>query len=373
MRTTRKTPGRAAAWHPEVVRAKVTREVVVAREEEAFIGAVFEGGLWTFDGGQEMLAAGVRIASAYNTRASVDPQLTRRGKAAWRTWRSRDGGVTWKGDAEVFACADAIGKLAQGAPGFGDERFDSRDEDVLLAANTLFHQGADVAVLHGSRDRGRSWQGPVWVQGLSPATGRSCGQSSTCLRGDGSMLIFLTSTHPGGRCRPCVIESADLAGRRSLLSYLPADRDFDRVYPAPAALPDGRIVVAVTQKPADSVGHTLLFISGDDGRSWEFLGRANDAGEPAHLLPLRDGRLALTYGLPLPPYRICARLSEDAGVTWGPERVLREGGGSADLGSLRSAQGPDGAVVTVYQWNNAGERGGYRGGRRYLAATHWHP
>lgn len=360
-------------WHRETVRARVEDEVVVARDEGAFIGAVFEGGLWAFDGGREMLAAGVHIPSAYNSRTSVDPQLTRRGKASWRTWRSLDGGRRWKAGAEIFSYAGVVGKLAQGAQGFGPNRADPLDRNVILAAQSVFYMNADIVVLHLSRDLGRSWEGPVWAQSLAPSTGKSYGQSSTCLRADGSLLLFLTSTHPGGRCRPCVIESADIAGRRSLLSYLPNERDFERIFPSPAVLPGGRTVVAVTQKGVESAGHTLLFASDDDGRSWQSLGRANDAGEPAHLLALRDGRLALTYGFPLPPYRICARLSEDGGATWGSELVVHEGGGSADLGSLRSAQRLDGAVVTVYQWNNADEKGSFRGGRRYLAATHWRP
>ncbi len=361
----------AAAFYPETVRARVEEETIVARQEDAWIGGVFEGGLWSFDRGREMLAAGLCSPCAYNSRSSVDAQLVRRGGAAWKTWRSLDGGRRWRPGADIFTYADAVAALARGAPEFPGGRANPADPNVLLTANGLFYMNAEIVVLHLSRDRGRTWQGPVWVRSLSPSTPRNYGQSSACLRGDGAMLLFLTGSHPGGRCRTCVLEATDLAGRRSLLSYLPQDRDFDRVHPSPVTLDDGRIVLAVTEKPAESAGHTRLYLSPDDGRSWQFLGRPNDVGDPAHLLRLCDGRLLLSYATPLPPYRICARLSEDGGATWGPEQVVREGGGSADLGSLRSAQRPDGAVVTVYQWNNAGEKGSFRGGRRHLAATHW--
>lgn len=363
----------AATWYPEAARARVEDEVVVARDEDAFIGAVFEGGLWAFDDGREMVAAGVSIPSTYKSRASVDPQLTRRGKAVWRTWRSADGGRKWKAGTDIFAYAETVGKLAEGVSGFTGGSVDPRDADLIVTAQSLYYMNADIVVMHLSRDRGRNWEGPSWMKSLSPSTSKSYGQPSTCLRADGSMLIFLTSTHPGGRCRPCVLESSDPAGRWSLLSYLPQDRDFDRIFPSGAALADGRIALAVTQKGVESAGHTLLYVSEDDGRSWQALGRANDVGEPAHLLALRDGRLALTYGVALPPCRICARLSEDGGATWGPELVVREGGGSGDLGSPRSVQRPDGEIVTVYQWNNAGEPASSRGGRRYIAATHWRP
>ena len=49
-----------------------------------------------------------------------------------------------------------------------------------------------------------------------------------------------------------------------------------------------------------------------------------------------------------------ARFSADAGKTWGPELVLRDGlqsaNGSPDLGYPRLFQRPDGKLVAVYFW-----------------------
>lgn len=42
------------------------------------------------------------------------------------------------------------------------------------------------------------------------------------------------------------------------------------------------------------------------------------------VLRLRDGRICIPYG-DRRKLRICARLSEDGGKTWGPERILRTG------------------------------------------------
>jgi len=42
-------------------------------------------------------------------------------------------------------------------------------------------------------------------------------------------------------------------------------------------------------------------------------------GNPPHLIRLRDGRLAVTYGYRSPPYGIRARLSADEGQTWSRE------------------------------------------------------
>ena len=50
---------------------------------------------------------------------------------------------------------------------------------------------------------------------------------------------------------------------------------------------------------------------------------------------MRDGRIACVYGYRLPPFGLRARLSEDGGRTWGREIVLRDDGGSWDLGYPR--------------------------------------
>ena len=68
-----------------------------------------------------------------------------------------------------------------------------------------------------------------------------------------------------------------------------------------------------------------------------------------------------------PPFGIRARLSGDRGRTWGEEIVLRADGGGRDLGYPRSAQRPDGRIVTVYYFHDE------PAGDRYIAATIWDP
>ncbi|MEZ4734375.1 MAG: sialidase family protein [Caldilineaceae bacterium] len=59
---------------------------------------------------------------------------------------------------------------------------------------------------------------------------------------------------------------------------------------------------------------------------------------------------------------ISAKLSNDDGATWGEEIILRADGGNHDIGYPRTVQRPDGAIVTVYYYNDEAED-------RYLAAT----
>ena len=82
---------------------------------------------------------------------------------------------------------------------------------------------------------------------------------------------------------------------------------------------------------------------------------------------LQDGRLCLVYGFRDEPYGIRARISTDDGITWGDELVLRDDGGSHDIGYPRTVQRPDGVMVSAYYYNDKAD------GERYIAATLWSP
>ena len=90
-------------------------------------------------------------------------------------------------------------------------------------------------------------------------------------------------------------------------------------------------------------------------------------GNPPSLLRLADGRLCLTSGIRTRPYRIQARLSSDQGKTWSDPIVLRDDGGAADVGYVRSIIRPDGKIVAVYYYNDRSSPD------RYIAATIWEP
>lgn len=343
----------------------------VACSATDYIGHPFEGGLWSFNGGRELLVAALRRPCSYDTRDSVDPAAIRRGRAVWTTWRSVDGGVSWCEDSVLADVADIVARIERGEDELQQSDLSVSGDTVLLALLTIAYDGRKLPVLFASCDGGHSWKGPSVIKGMPHECPDGYAQSSYCVRSDGARLVFMTTTHPNNRAHPCVFLFEGFVSHCILLSNLPQHSEMERVFPSPAMLADGRVVVAVTERMSESPGHTLMYGSGDGGRTWEYLSRANDIGTPAHLLALSDGRLLLTYGFPLPPYRLVARLSDDGGVTWSDEMVLCEGGGSPDLGSARSIERYDGAIVTLYQWNDAGDDVAFRGGRRYLAALVW--
>jgi hypothetical protein len=106
---------------------------------------------------------------------------------------------------------------------------------------------------------------------------------------------------------------------------------------------------------------TEVYFSDDAGRTWDFLSRVNDFGSPGSMVQLPDGRLVMVYGYRLMPSGIRAKVSDDEGRTWGPELIVRDDGGSWDLGYPNAWVTDDGKVGVIYYFNSkddpvAGER-----------------
>jgi hypothetical protein len=78
--------------------------------------------------------------------------------------------------------------------------------------------------------------------------------------------------------------------------------------------------------------------SDDRGRTWSRPEPNGIVGYPPHLLQLTDGRLLCTYGVRRPEHSICAVLSEDEGLGWRLDAVLRlrDDLPSSDLGQRSS-------------------------------------
>jgi hypothetical protein len=90
------------------------------------------------------------------------------------------------------------------------------------------------------------------------------------------------------------------------------------------------------------------------------------------MIQLTDGRLVLTWGWRMEPYGIRAWISEDDAATWSDPIILREGGGTNDVGYPRTVQRSDGKVVTVYYYNDPPDETGTIADR-YIGATIWQP
>src|SRR5690606_13839045 len=112
----------------------------------------------------------------------------------------------------------------------------------------------------------------------------------------------------------------------------------------------------------------------DGGRTWHWKSRLNDWGAPADLVPMADGRVVAVYGYRNPPRPgIRYRVSEDGGTTWGTEFILRDDGGSWDLGYPRVIEIEPGKLLSTYYINLKNDRIDVNGGVRHIACTTFRP
>ncbi len=103
--------------------------------------------------------------------------------------------------------------------------------------------------------------------------------------------------------------------------------------------------------------------STDGGKTfkWESMGFQ---GHPLNALRLKDNRVLLTYGYRHKPYGIRARIlnPECTDFATAPEFVLREDGGTTDIGYSWPTQLDDGRILVVYYFNQDN-------GTRHIAGT----
>jgi hypothetical protein len=136
--------------------------------------------------------------------------------------------------------------------------------------------------------------------------------------------------------------------------------------PALARLSNGRLVAILRSGEPGNYQYLHRAFSDDQGYTWHSLEQTPMWGHPAHVLTLPDGRLVCAYGYRRPPYGVRACLSLDGGQTWDMqyEVVLRDDGGSRDLGYPCTARLNDGTLLTVYYIHG-------EDGTRHIAGTHW--
>ena len=341
--------------------------IIIYRNEAEFCSWPFNAGMWRA-GSDEIVVGFMNIACDY----SYPAQLSHRRVETFgniSAVRSTDGGRTW-GERDVVADNNKLNEELQYAPPAKYETpGDFTNPDTLLACWSTPNSGEpDIkAWIKRSEDGGRSW-GPAV---LLPDCGipRYQGRPSYVVREDGTILLFLTAqpeTDPHDR--PVVFSSKDGGCDWALHSYMPGSSLYRVICPSPALLPDGTILTAVRCKPSMTSAFNELYASDDGGLTWRFMNRINEQGDTCDLIRLQDGRLFIVYGYRRPPFGIRAKISEDNGQTWGPELVLRDDGGSLDLGYPRCLQLADGTIVASYYFNDA-DTSRPTGGTRYIGGT----
>jgi hypothetical protein len=371
MRNTDKNTAVIKTFHPPRS-AKNPDTAIVYRREDEFASHPYVAGFWE-------TAAGHLIANFSTRKVNYggDPDnlshnnLGRNTGTRGVTVLSEDRGRTWK---EIDYPANSIsgGPSEDGSDSMAEiAPLDFLNKNVLIANSSSGFSPTSRAFVRVSKDAGRTWSRSfsLPLDGLQ-ALGAI---NSSLVRPDGRCLLFMFEvSQDGWNRRPLVYRSTDDGTSFHFLSFItPKEDPFAAgtgeswkklpyafgghrwFYPRGYMLPNGRIL-CVLRCQRDPTGDlwTELYKSDDGGQTWQFLSRVNDFGAPGSLVQMGDGRLVIVYGYRLPPFGIRAVVSEDEGVTWGPEIIVRDDGGSWDLGYPNAWLVEPGKVGAIYYFNS---------------------
>jgi len=284
--------------------------------------------------------------------------------------RSRDDGETWTKEPEPIH-AHSMG-------GSQDPCMTQLSDGAILCASylwTLLPPESDQGVgqagqrygfgggyLMRSTDGGHSWEGPI----LPPAVPGSealdplgrplpAFNRGAMLEGTDGLLYWVVASRAGGR--------DDTPTAAHLL--VSRDKGSSWEYRCPVAVDDavGFNETCLVETPAGDLvafirtqnleGRTVVARSKDRGRSFAAWTDAGFYGFPHDCRHLPDGRALLVYGYRREPCGVRARIlnAECADYAQTEEFVIRDDGGTGDLGYPWIQVLPDGRAWVVYYFN----------------------
>lgn len=365
---------------------------------DEYAGWPFMHGLWK-NGADELLLAFKRTRVSYGDANDIHhDRLTVKATSETVVAKSSDKAKTWQTDDMVKLWDFTTSETEAGArprslagllPLGG---VDFADPDVLIAGSSTPTYGLTEARpwIRVSTDGGSSWLPPILLDNENfPAVS---GNGSSMVRADGVSLLFLTAISVDGWIRrPMVYAYSEEAMTWRFLSMITPKRDDGAAdgnwtagslrfgghrwfYPRGIQTIGGKLLCSLRcQRDPRGIMWTEIYESDDGGRTWGFLSRVNDWGAPGDITQMRDGRTACVYGYRLPPFGIRARISEDGGRTWESEIVLRDDGGSWDLGYPRVIELEPGTLFAAYYFNRKDDPVQANGGVRHIAQTVFKP
>lgn len=333
--------------------------VVVYRRAGDFAGWPANNGIWSW--GDEIVVGfvvgGLRFLEGEDHPIDPDkPELT-------RFARSLDGGRTWSIENASFE--DEHGN--QPAPVERTEPVDFSHPDFAMRLR-MNNTPPGHSRIYYSHDRCRSWDGPYKL----PLFGQKeiMARTDYLVNGSHDAMAFVTSAKQNGdEGRVFCTRTRDGGQSWDFVSWIGSEPKGFAIMPATVRI-EGKQLLTILRRQEGTEHWLDSYRSMDNGQTWGLVqGRlastGGSEGNAASLTRLRDGRLAIAYGVRAEPFGIRARISEDGGATWGDEIMLRGDAGCWDLGYPATVQRSDGKLVTVYYYNDAPE------GERYIAATIW--
>ena len=289
--------------------------------------------------------------------------------------RSKDGGETWTIEKPLSLRPPPGGKMAgvpteDGGNAATDNTaaIDFKHPDFALTAR-MMDKDTGPSRFYYSYDRGKTWRGPFHLPTFG--TKGILARTDYIVDGPRTMTMFVSAALDTGKeGNVLCLRTTDggITWNKVGVVSMPGNKGFS-IMPASLRLSASTLVSAIRRKEGNE--NFIEFARSDDnGINWKTVSRitpqnTGNSGNPASMVRLKDGRICAIYGHRAVPYSIRARITEDEGVTWGDELILRQDGGDRDLGYTRTIVRPDGKLVTAYYFNDSSDT------ERYIAATIW--
>jgi len=325
------------------------KHVIVYKQPGRFCGWPANNGIWSW--GNEIV---VGFHLGYY-KASENHHSIARDKPNERVLaRSLDGGENWK-----LEKPKGLNSKKEPVPCPGGIDFTHPDFAMTCRGQKFWF----------SYDRCKSWQGPYKL----PEFGQKkiMARTDYIVNGQNDCLIFLTASKTNGKeGRPFCARTIDGGKTLNFVSWIGPEPEGFSIMPSTVRTSKKQLVSAIRRKEK-GLGFIDVYVSNDNGQSWELLSKLANTGKrggnPPSMVRLRDGRIAATYGYRSKPYGIRAKISRDNGKTWGSEIHLRDDGRTWDLGYCRTVKRPDGKLVTAYYYTTK------KNPQQHIAATIWDP
>lgn len=348
-------------WGPQQIQSEHS---VVFKKDGHFAGWPANNGIWNW--GNEIV---VGFTLGYHKDNPNGHTIDGNQPQVPRFARSLDGGRTWK--IEIPSYLNKEGKEATPKP--CEESIDFKHPDFAMQFRMV---GSNHGYSHfyWSNDRCKTWHGPFQL----PTFDRKgiFARTDYEILGKHEMIAYLTAAkEDGNEGWPFSAHTHDGGKTWKHLSWIgnqPGKGGYS-IMPSTIRLSPEELLTFIRRRSDSEQAARTWWIepyrSTDNGKTWhlETENLIDNAGNPAHMLKLPDGRLVVTYGYRRSPFGIRARISTDQGKTWSQDIILRKDGGNWDLGYPRTVLRSDGRLVTVYYFNNPSSE------YRYIAATIWTP
>lgn len=240
-----------------------------------------------------------------------------------------------------------------------------KQPSFINSGNAVFLGGYLVR----SQDGGKSWGDVIYPPHIEPevlndAFGNpvaAYNRGALYEANDGRILWIVAAHDTPTKTSNHLITSKDKGLTWDYVSPVAVDNEISFNEASIIETPKGDLVGFL--RTAKFEDQAVISRSTDGGETfkWESMGFQ---GHPLNALRLKDDRVLLTYGYRHEPYGIRARIlnSECTDFATAPEIVLREDGGTTDIGYTWATQIDDNRVLVIYYFNQ-------ENGTRHIAGT----